>query len=306
MSNEQRINIGPLARQIRNEGLEMLGQRSFQWSDNLSAFYSEAKPEVYALTAVLIDGVITRAQGARVLRPPFGLIYFPYGPSAGSITLSQEDIDRDRPFNTIQMAMFGTLMDAQTEEIEGIKTGNAPTNIQQVYWRLVDIMSNYIPANAEFSLSGGIDFASVIMSGTAQIIPTLARDASPDKLIEIARNSLPIVTRFAAGNVDHNTRFLRTLVTDESWKEHYLKFRTDCFKIKDVGAATQLVLSEHGEQRLRNAGIDNLMVGNSPTIGCPALVNFGEGSAINLLWNWYVDVAREVYPLVVDGRARDL
>lgn len=297
---EERINIAPLARQLRNEGLSdnLRTTSDTSYSSFLQGgdFYIDNKPEVYALTAVLIDRIIGRAHSAREQRQPFGLVYFPIGPQYGGYVLSPDDIDSEHPFHTLQMAFFGTLVAAQADEMEEIENGTAPENIRRVYKRLIDVVSPVMPIRTEFGLQSGIDFAAVVMSASAEIIPRLQGDTNAKKLTEIARNSIPLIVRLAAGNRQHNIRGLDALTTAESRDNHYPEFRSDCFEVRDVGATTQLVLSEGGIQRLKDFGIDDLRVGDSPTIGCPALVNFGEGSAVNLLWNWYVDVANDIYP----------
>ena len=57
-----------------------------------------------------------------------------------------------------------------------------------------------------------------------------------------------------------------------------------------------LTIPETARQRLKER-IDGweVPVHDSPTAGCPAMVNFGEDSALKNMWDWHVDIAGTIY-----------
>lgn len=277
----ERVNIGPMARQINETGLD-------EFPDNQN-WHPGMKAEKYALTAIFIDRIVTRANAGRVKRPPFGLRF-------EDKTLTPKRLDHAAPFNTVQMGMFETLEFTKDDELKDFVKNNLPENVLAVYHRLHSLGAL---VGDRSNMDGGLDFACVFMSAVCEAIPRFSPDVQdPDVLAERAKNSAPLVLKVAAANMANVQLCLNSLTATLSQSEPFSRFRPDSVEIGEIGGKEQLVISEKGMERLKWNGVEDLAVGRGVTIGCPALVNFGEGSAIQTLWDWHVDVARQIYPLI--------
>lgn len=315
MERENRINIAPLARQIK-EGLftevRHYGGFSVLGVEQLH-LYSKLKPELYALSAVFIDEVVKKALDSRNELQPFGLVTLNDAKDGYRVAKFQ-DLDEIYPFVSVTRYMwdtFGTLVDQEIREIE---SGRSSPPIESVYKRLKELVSlvhSNIDSpvvwrrykNVETFIKSGFNFAAVVMGGLTEVIIRVDGNLdNPQGLLQIAKNSYPLVAELAMSNTEKAdiAHILQGWPFEVSLP---FPFVSKYFAIEGVGDEARLVISKVGEERLVTRGIslEDLASGRSPTLGCPAMVNFGDGSAVKKLWDWHVEIAEKIYPHLVAG-----
>lgn len=217
-------------------------------------------------------------------------------------------LESNSPFFSLGQAMRRDLISAL--EYEDLKRGEVEglPQLESAYRRLellTYFMADIFPdrrIGVKGFLESGIITAVDVMSNTLEVIPQVyGRLDEPDELIGIAQRSYQFVTRLASQHVEVAIPTLNML-RKVGFK--FGPFNPDYFCLQGEQGHTRLALSDEGERvieevvrpRLEQEG-DNI----SPTVGCLALVNFGEGSAIQTLWSWHMELAREIYPRLKPG-----
>lgn len=115
--------------------------------------------------------------------------------------------------------------------------------------------------------------------------------------MQIARNSYPLVLQLAMTNLERGPiGILMPSLLGRPFPPN-----PKYYAIDGSGNKARLVIAKMGTEQLRKVGGEELKdfrSGKSPTVGCPAMINFGDGSAINKLWNWHVEIAEKIYPVL--------
>lgn len=313
--NENRINITSVARQIRENGVGFLPHESHGLREPYVAqggfldVFSEVKPELYALAAIFTDEVVKKAYEERVNRQPFGLITQNTEKDLGYHATGYEDLQGVYPFIKIAMCMKYTLMSSVEKEIGEVEAGRASPRLDPIYQRLKELVDllRYNCANetdiARYKdvaslIKSGVNTAAYVMGGLVGVIPHVDRNLNnSQRLVQIARNSYPLVAKLAMINIE-NTPSIEFLIPTLFGLP--VPFKPKYFIIEGAGNNSRLAISENGIQELRKNGssLENLGVGESPTVGCPAMVNFGDESSVKRLWDWHVEIAEKIYPYV--------
>lgn len=316
MNNENRVNITSVSRQIRENGVGFLPYKAHGLREPYVAqgefldVFSEVKPELYALTAVFADGIVKKAYEERVNRQPFGLIMQDPIGSLDYRVLVCKDLHRAMPFIKIAMCMRDTLMSSVEKEIVEVEDGRASPRLDSIYQRLkelVDLLRHNCTNEQDIArykdvaslIEGGVNTATNVMAGIIDVIPGVDRDLNnSQRLVQIARNSYPLVAELATINIE-NVRSVEFLIPTLFGLPVF--FKPKYFTIEGADNNSRLTISKNGIQELRKNGssLENLGVGKSPTIGCPAMVNFGDGSSVKRLWDWHVEIAEKIYPHLV-------
>lgn len=293
----ERRTIGPLAKAYR------IG-RSLGYPDRANTEEGQYnKVEYYALLSVLIDKVIDKALQNRGFYPPFGLITTDWNRldtgKGGARVVTEFP---NNPFQSLKKSMKCTLNLAHLKLLEDLRN-QADTPLASIYQRCVQLL----PEKGS-RISDGIETASDIMSAVLEVIPRLCDDDYDiSDWIQIAQNSYPLLAKLASLHLTE-LEPVGTKIRDKLFEiqgsfmtEEFHPFDTTYFclegkeKLRLTPSQKLLSLIERITQ------IPNLpyvhMANPSPTIGCPALVNFKEGSAIKRLWDWHVDLAPHLYAL---------
>lgn len=142
----------------------------------------------------------------------------------------------------------------------------------------------------------GIGTATDAMSGILGVIPKVdPAIQDPDQLVATAENSFPFVAQLASDHVGQFSHKINSLRAAP-----WLPFLRDRFTFKELHGKQYLALSDLGQalfdeadQQFQEDNIDP-----SPKVGCLAMVNFGEGSAVSKLWDWYLEKGKQIYPLL--------
>ncbi|OGH30518.1 MAG: hypothetical protein A3E40_02640 [Candidatus Levybacteria bacterium RIFCSPHIGHO2_12_FULL_37_9] len=317
MNNENRVNITSFARQIK-EG-KMLEARdypllqAFSSDEEMWEWHSKVKPELYALTAVFTDKLVGTAYDSRNNRQPFGLLKLDDSEKDLSSYRVAElrDLDNMFPFVSITSYMWDTFSIVLDKEIREVEAGTSSPIMESVYRRL-NVLLNLLRKNMgedhitqfryrdiyPFIITGS-NFAATVMGGMIEVIPRVEGSVeNPQRLTSIAKNSYPLVAKLAMANMD-KLNFVGAL-QGIPLKDLVLPFpfRSRYFEIEGAGDEARLELSKEGKEQLKKSGLawEELGIGRSSTIGCPAMVNFEDGSAVKKLWDWHVEIAEKIYP----------
>lgn len=309
MSLENRLNIAPLAKRFQkngvgNDDLDAVNDFFYASQYEYSKVWPQIKPEVYGLTAVLVDGMMTRAVSLKSARAPFGLI------TKNSLSdykvVDFPDLDSKAPFISISGFVKETLLAAILEEFEEIKSGKDQMMLS-IYQRLELLMANLSEAQpastrlryrskTEGFLTLGMNFAALRLASLADVIPRVEEGLSAKKSVEVARDSYPFVIKIATADLEKAINLVNAL----SLAENRSQFDPKYFALIKHQNRLMLDLSIVGKKRLGEIGLSlsNLTSNQVPTIGCPGVVNFGGESAVKRLWSWYGDIAEKIYPLM--------
>ncbi len=321
MTEQRRINIAPLAHHFAAQGYDKPEGNAPENSFDFSVWYQKTKPELYALTAIVADRSVSRAVALRPQRPPYGLTTIsnipPQLPILDNVlnnyrSVVPSDIDHQYPFFSIADFMRDTLFRGITEEAISLKVGAGGHEKYTVWERLENILSavnQFAPEGNRASMgstgfiASGINFASVVMTGMLDVISDVAprEYQTAEGLTQIAINSYPLVVKLAAGEFDKVTGAVNYM--SNAYPGNHLKFDPTNFKIsEDEKRHPMLEISPKGKFILMANDVDLEEPADHAVLGCPALVNFGEGSAIRKMWDWNIDIAQQIYPGIVANK----
>lgn len=294
MGVENRVNISSLAKGLQKEGVTT--------QSTLLSGYGALKPELYALTSIFADRIITRSLAQRENRPPFGFVSIADDSpdSKDHQTETVAFLDDEDPFLSLGMSMRSTLIVDMMDEIKALEEGDIPDHkLQSVYSRYSQLLEAYHETIPGF-VTPGINTAVAVMFGVLEVIPRVCDgDFDPRQLTQIAANSYPLIVKLASLHIDVFAD-LNTTIMDPfhpGTDELFVSFDPRFFRIGG-GQNQRLVSSEDLLTRMKQL-TDALNRSKdqhpSPTVNCPAIVNLGGGSPINRLWDWGVQTAQPIY-----------
>lgn len=288
MSTETRVNIGPMAKQIKTDGPTMATTHT-----DLKSL----KPEFQAVSAVLIDKIIADSYEERNLGLQSALIL---------------NFGRENTFETLEKVMMqdiggtvirlGNRLDSNADSPEYQATYNRFKQLLETRAEL-DPEIVFLPSLS--SLYGGLQTATFFMSESLRLIHALGDGKSPEELLAIARRSYSLIVNTASMHLEH---FIHTGTVI-----HPEKDETDQSRFGDLALSKFALIGEPGSERLGLSPeatleiqrlIDEAGKLETPTTGCPALVNFGGGSAIKKLWDWHLELAERIYPALANPDKR--
>lgn len=285
VTSEKRVNIGPAAREFRAHGYspDVFVPRPEGYDER-----GQIKPEVYALTAVITDRAVRRAFGNR------------------NVTRMVDSLDGADISFGIKRGMRIALVDATQETVEEAKA-DEDKRMRSVIERVDELLPDWDTNRPELSkyINPGITTAVLFMGNTIGAIPILAKkEKNPQALVEIAENSYPFLAKWASVHFNDMAG-----VSEATFIPHPDSVLNEYFRPSDFAIVAgsngrkRLDLSEEGEAAVEKAMSRSLpeevayqrRIG-TPLVRCPAMVDFGEGPAVQTLWKWHVEVARELYP----------
>lgn len=253
--------------------------------------WADIKPEMYAISAVLADDVVSLALEKNLVTSAEQL--------AEHINKVNEFGIVD-VFSNLQAYTTGTL----TQTIEEIRQNIDPV-LRGKVWERYDVLDKFLithvrepdPSNKKDTiLARGLQTGSVVMSNVMKIIPLVYKYAIPGseltsaQLTTIAANSYQVFADLAR-------RHISDFTNENNWLQEGLddnfddSFNPDKFLLEQTENGLALQIRDHES----NGTIDN----DEPLIGCPARLNLGEGSGIQRLWDWHVQHAPALYDLYI-------
>jgi len=280
----QRVSITPKAREFRTQGARGFIDPRLAGEDN--------KQELYALEAVVIDRIIDRLFKTHT---PEEIIDRAVPPQFDPRLLF---LARDR----IILLLFQTT-DLEFKSIERILNQKDQSDpIISVVSRMVALTKIRDGDDEIQELIGlGIRTAAKTMAQVLDIIPSVHKreypDASydPDLLTTIARNSYPLIAQLAASHLREFVFVTNSL--EQGSREGDLPFDPENFTIDSNRGYPHLVVSTKKRDEIEQEYVRlDPRLKRRATIGCPAMVNFGNGSAIKRLWEEvFVPIAEAAY-----------
>lgn len=271
-------------------------------ADARSGRLDELRVELYALSALLADGVVRRAVDDRASFPPYGLARSrfselgmlnihpdPYedGSIGDYLTLWQAFVDTvvlhlHREVSTRHHADADAWTVNGVKELLGVFTADDPDKKA----RMRDPTS---------FLYGGLQFGTSVCVQLVEVGSRVLRRETPDLDAEQRRDVLLASTgpayRLAVLDLDRALAVYKGLLstredTPEAGRDRPGWLDAARFTVDRPGG---------GPQRLNLVGPEDETTGSEDRLGCPARITVGgDDSPIGMLWRWSVEVAWQV------------
>lgn len=256
--------------------------------------------EAFELTSVVSDKVIERAIDIRDsgVAQPYGMLQYgtrrrlDFEPRADMRSLP--DV-RNGMEEALSIAYYLAGKDWQQELSVG--SNNPYATVYERYAKFFEFAQENVYKTGFESV---LDIEGGFKTGTTQmtfalenIIDVYKREYSEaltiHDFVAIAHNSWPYIAKKAAL---HSHYFF---YTSSDPAMHTLKSTPNGLRLDYTeGAKVQMrSAAQKGEIKDRNL---------HPAFGCPALVNYGDGSAIWKLWDWHIQLAEKIYAVHYDGQ----
>lgn len=307
-----RVNIHSAAKDIKKTGIEPKSG-----SPNLDDSYpepearriwKEKKPELYAISAVIIDRIALRAENIRK-DFPFSLSKEIHGMAPSTTNV------KNRAVTEYDNYLYNTLFLSLVSELSFLKNMQSvppeqltpeERQLNQTYRRFEQLINfchrNIEPLTPKKYLHPGIGSATKMMTEVIRVIPDVytrefPRDSlNADNLTKIMANSYPFVTRMAMMHIDDFIVAEREIVSESDVNEFGSIFDPTCFTLRTIGNGLALNLNnETLSKEKKPIPFAKRFIADTAEVGCPAMVNFGDGSAIKRIWGWSTQAANDIY-----------
>src|SRR3989344_2114736 len=281
---------------------ELLRQSRSESTTKNHAFTDAEQEEKFALAGIVADWMVQGANEMRKHRPPFGLAY--------SISGSTEDFSKNNikvlkdanllgdPFSTFAFTVNHTLAISLRQKVKQIlatpEGREAAIYKRHMYFANRSGISPDDPDGIQYSVipSGtGLRIMGAILAHANDIDSTLlGRKPTVGESANAARNSTPLIIKLASFEKNiFNTIFVSVaegggiskslMIVENDGKMYY--------QIKD--SVLQAAINQLSKPDVREK------VEREKRAGCPARMRFdGRKSAIETLWNWYIDYSVQV------------
>ena len=286
----ERVNVTHQAREFKAHGLPR-GMRSpiptgiKPDSNEAYAFRISVKPELYALTSVVTEHIVNKAYENR--KPP-----------SQRLTI----LDRKNSFVNLGASIRQDIYLVVNNETFAFEAGNGPDYVVQAYkrmdlltWGINDALPGTINQGGKMFLIAGINTVKDIMAGVLSVIPEVHGINRQTELLEIAENTYPLILKIATSHMYVGIDATNQLRTGSMFSSFDKKF----FQVRNIGGKKYLSFSEEAEEVIKRYEYELSLSSVSPTVGCPAAVNLGQGNSIRKMWDWHLEYARVLYPKLV-------
>jgi hypothetical protein len=299
MPISERVNIATAAKDLRTNGY---GEAQ-RFDPDLGN-----KPELFAVTSILIDDLVKDAYDSRNVT-----------------AMASKVTNRDFAFALIREMMEEELKTASFTTVAKLNSGGGSESLRSVFQRMQTLLREENPTiSDEKYLDSGVGTATVVSANVLSLIPRVMEGKiTHQRMLGVAQASYPLVLKLAAMRLDpflftaermrdfssstvaffrsFDPGFFELSKPQKEGQEERLDFNERGRDILSAVSDPKFVYPFQASPFLSQEVIDthtrNVIEGRDPQIGCPGLVNFGEGSAIRTLWDWHVEIAREVYPM---------
>lgn len=295
---KERVNVTALAKAYKEGGYHTNSSSSIDFStfppgdsEEARAMWARYKPEQYALGAIFADLVVRTAYDARDVNEMVEAIAKEQSPFGPIFALGQK----------IRIEVIASIQ----WNCERVEKGEEP-ELLPAYKRLeqlVELERRLIPANRTMTgvknyLEGGTNTAVETISNSLMVIVQLVGSIEdPQRLIRIAENSFPLIAKFASG---HGEAVIQVVGALKRYPfPPFIPYDKEYFALEQTNGNERLVLSEKGKDGVEAViSVRNFedFRTDTPVVGCIAMVNFGDGSAVKRMWDWHLEAARVMFP----------
>jgi hypothetical protein len=233
----------------------------------------------------------------RNVRRPFGLVR---KTESDSLTVIKK-IPKKDPFSFLATTMQDTLVTAIAAELAILKmmADSTPLSSEADSYNAlqswVDFQTKHLVyIDPALEIGGGVATAVRSMAGTLEMLPALhpQKDkASADELLKVAHNSYPMLLDLAVNyEVSETSTVMHALSKEQPNPNSWNFFDPNQFEVTGEGEKMRITPKQKVINAARQKALERKKL--TPTVGCPAAVNFGMGSAIRRLWMWHIDIVR--------------
>jgi hypothetical protein len=294
--SENRLYPMRIARQYLSGGTPLVNFNPENNVSNAPALTNPEKEEKIALEGILINWMTSQACKMKETRPPYGLIYFDNGLD-GDLSDKNAKIVKDanllgEPFTTFPFAILHTFALSLEEKRKQIfATPN--THEATIYNKYLGYFHRNGTRPDDQDGIKSIVFSSIfalrmmtdILAHSSEIDSTpLERKVTFDEAANAARNSTPLITKLSSLEDNVFVTVNNTINNGGIWKSlEIVEYAKNIFyQIKDP--ILKNAISRLSEPEIKEK------IGKNSRAGCPARLRFdGDKSAIETLWNWYID-----------------
>lgn len=264
-------------------------------------FTDDEEEEIFGLHGIVIDWMVDGASKMREQRPPYGLIYpksgFNENLSANNMKVLQNTNLLGNPYTTFSATMHCTLADALREKLKRVFA--APEGREaRIYGRHMEYARRIGPRSDDpdgikytaSSSNGGLQLMGDVLSHTADIDSTfLGRKPTTDESVDAARNSTPLIRKLST--YEKNVfNFVKRLMSEGGiWRSLIIVENGEKMYYQIKNPVLQAVINQLSKPDIKES------LGKNKRQECPAGMSFdGRKSAIETLWNWYIDYSVQV------------
>jgi hypothetical protein len=266
--------------------------------------WTKIKPEMYAIMAVLIDSVVPQGIETQLARSSSAFVR----DNLGSVKNEHDLFEKVYLHTGVKLTNF--IKHARTY---ALREHNHPL---YAVWERFNSLDGFLMAYirnlrrdaSDTILARGVGTATKTMANLLEVIPQVYAAKNPQERLDpytlaaIAHNSYPLVTELAMLHFEDfldtrdrleqeekndNTK-QETNEADKSYDPRNFTFRQTAHGYTLVAKNPSFIHNDYQNELIE------------PRVGCPAMVNFGDGSAIQKLWQWHVNMAPGVYQTYID------
>ncbi len=312
MISSERTQLTPIAREIKNTGSPITNVQYFPDGqsplgiDEARQRWAVMKPEFYALTAVVADEVMQRALDTTLLAREDRI---------KAICEQKDAYGFTHPLRSLtdftRMALRTTLV-VYINEYDDSYLNEDPNSLRHKilkrYFELEkfhstfvrpegDLLFEGVPSDPFIYLSRGIGNAAATMAQTMEAVHWVfkrefpGREVNEETLTDIFANSYSLIAALAMMHLDSFSPASADLRGVDGEGDFETRFRTKKFTLEQRKNGLALVCASNLDKY--KSDTDETWYG--PHLGCPAMVNFGEGSAVEKFFNWHVQFAPVIY-----------
>ena len=308
------VNIQPKAHELKAGGAQDPMPQEANWG--------LIKPELYAITAVLIDRVMDRTFQTMPEFNAYGRIPESFYDERGAIGALRGNDDladhmyRDK-YDSLDFAFSFVLRDAWKKEEEFLTSESTDPKLKSLHDRYAHLLSaaqdsGFRDPDVKPSafLSNGIRTACETFTNFLRLTEWMYENQykatgiipTAEEMSQTVKNSYHLIAYLAGRDSLSFTQSTRNFVYDHdkllapfksNWKPSY-------FVLEKTASGRSLALTEEGKktverdenQRFTNEKYFEL---DQNRTGCPALVDFGKGSGIRRLFDKVVEISGPMY-----------
>lgn len=262
----------------------------------------EEREEKLGLEGIVIDWMVHDANRMRENRPPYGLVYSDDGFNGDSSDKNMRIVKDANlfgdPYTTFSVALYHTLANSLDRKLEHIFT--IPQGREaETYRRYMEFVNrNGLKPDDPYGIKHTVSFSNTalrmmgdILANSRDIDSTpLGRKPTIDESANASRNSTPIILKLSSyeqtvfdtihRSMTEGGKIWKSLTIVEDKGKMY-------YQIKDTVLQRAIDQLSHPDTKEKAEGMSRG--------GCPARLRFdGKESAIETLWNWYIDYAVKV------------